>query len=215
MVPQSLTMNAFTNAQAALSAARDGVYRLVIVDTDIPDTSSAVLAQQIKILQPNAAFVALALRTANDPSKELKDQGFVDVLYKPFTQDHVDDLLIQFFDNQDSLTAQDNVLRVAPFSGKPERLDKWFGRLGQLFPTVLNQMASACYDNVVVDLGPAPPEGDKLAKLLITVSGQARDMGMELALVGSAETQKLLAGFEETRSMKFYGSVQEARAAGA
>jgi CheY-like chemotaxis protein len=213
MVPQSLSMNAYTNAPAALAAARDGAYKVVVVDTDIPEVNSAVLAQQLKVLQPGAAFVALALRTASDQTKELKEQGFVDVLYKPFTQDHVDDLLAHFFDNQDSLVAQDNVLRVAPFTGKPERLDKWFGRLGQIFPALLNQMAAACYESVVVDLGTAPPEGDRLAKLLITVSKQAADMGMEMSLVGSPDTKKLLAGFEETSSLKFYGSVEEARAA--
>jgi DNA-binding response OmpR family regulator len=213
MVPQALTMKAFTTGPAALSAARDAACKVVIVDTEIPEVNSAVLAQQLKVLQPGATFVALALRTANDQTKELKEQGFADVLYKPFTQDHVEDFLAQYFDNQDSLVAQENVLRVAPFTGKPERLEKWFGRLGQLFPTVLSQLAAACHDSVVVDLGTMPPEGDRLAKLLISVSRQARDMGMELTLVGSPDTQKLLAGFEETSSMRFCASVEEARAA--
>jgi CheY-like chemotaxis protein len=214
MLPQHLTLNAFASAQSALSAARERVYRVVIIDTEIPDVSSAVLAQQIKVLQPHAAFVALALRTATDQTKDLKDQGFADVLYKPFTQDHVDDFLVQYFDNQESLTSDDNVLRVAPFVGKPERLERYFGRLGQLFPNVLNKVASACYETVVVDVGQAPPQGERLAKLMITVAGQARDMGMELSVIGTPETQKLLAGFEETKSIQFFSSIQEARAAG-
>jgi DNA-binding NtrC family response regulator len=214
MLPQHLTLNAFASAQSALSAARERVYRVVIIDTEIPDVSSAVLAQQIKVLQPHAAFVALALRTAADQSKELKDQGFADVLYKPFTQDHVDDFLVQYFDNQESLTSDDNVLRVAPFVGKPERLERYFGRLGQLFPNVLNKVASACYETVVVDVGQAPPQGERLAKLMITVASQARDMGMELSVIGTQDTQKLLAGFEETKSIQFFSSLQEARASG-
>lgn len=213
MLPQHLSLNAFASAQSALAAARDRVYRVVLVDTDIPDVNSAVLAQQIKVLQPHAAFVALALRTSTDQTKELRDQGFADVLHKPFTQDHVDDFLVQYFDNQDSLTSEDNVLRVAPFVGKPERLERYFGRLSQLFPAVLEKVASACYENVVVDLGHAPPQGDKLAKLLITVSGQAGDMGMEMSVVGGAETQKLLAGFEETKAIPVYSTLQEARSA--
>jgi CheY-like chemotaxis protein len=214
MLPGHLSMKSFTSAQSALAAARDGVYRVVIVDTEIPDVSSSVLAQQIKVLQPHASFVALALRTTNDQTKELKEQGFTDVLYKPFTQDHVDDFLVNYFDNQESLTNEDNVLTVAPFTGKPERLERWFGRVGQLFPTVLNKVASACYDSVVVDVAAAPAQGDRLAKLLITVSSQAKDMGMEMTVVGTPEIQKLLAGFEETKGMPFYGSVKEARAAG-
>jgi DNA-binding response OmpR family regulator len=213
MLPQHLTMAAFTSAQSALAAARDRVCRVIIVDTEIPDVNSAVLAQQIKVLQPHAAFVALALRTATDNTKELKDQGFQDVLWKPFTQDHVDDFLVQYFDNQESLVNEDNVLKIAPFNGKPERMERYFTRLQQLFPAVLNKVASACYENVVLDVGNAPPQGDRLAKMIITVSAQAKDMGMEMAVVGTGETQKLLAGFEETKAIRFFGTVQEARAA--
>jgi CheY-like chemotaxis protein len=216
MLPNHLTMNGFTSAQSALASAREKVYRVVLVDTDIPDVSSAVLAQQIKVLQPHAAFVALALRsTAADPLKELKEQGFSDVLHKPFTQDHVDDFLVQYFDNQEFLTSEDNVLRAAPFVGKPERLDRYFGRLLQLFPPVLEKVASACYDEVIVDLAQVPTQGDRLPKLLVTVASQAKEMGMGMSVIGTPDVQKALASFEETRAIRYFTSIQEARAAAA
>ncbi|MBI5067675.1 MAG: response regulator [Deltaproteobacteria bacterium] len=213
MLPQHLTMNAYTSAQSALAAARDRVYRVVIVDTEIPDVNSPVLAGQIKVLQPHAAFVALALRTANDQTKELKDQGFSDVLYKPFTQDTVDDFLGQYFDNNDFLISEDNVLKVAPFNGKPERLERYVNRLNQLFPEVLNKVAAACYEDIVIDFGAGAMPGDRLPKLLIGVSGLVKSMGMEMSVVASADAQKMLSGFEETKAIKVYGSLQEARAA--
>jgi DNA-binding response OmpR family regulator len=214
MLPAHLTMNAYTSAQSALAAARERVYRVVIVDTEIPDVNSAVLAGQIKVLQPHAAFVALALRTAADPSKELKEQGFTDLLHKPFTQDNVDDFLVQYFDNQDFLHTEDNVLKMTPFTGKPERLEKYLARLGQLFPDVLNKVAAACYEAVILDLGGAASfPGDRLPKLLLGVAGQAKGMGMELSVVGPPDVQKLLGGFEETKGIRVFGTVQEARAA--
>jgi DNA-binding NtrC family response regulator len=214
MLPNHLTMNGFTSAQSALASAREKVYRVILVDTDIPDVNSSVLAQQIKVLQPHAAFIALALRTnAADQTKELKEQGFGDVVYKPFTQDHIDDFLVQYFDNQDFLTNEDNILKVAPFVGKPERLDRYFGRLAQLFPSVLNKVASACYDEVVVDLAAASTHGDRLPKLLVSLVGQSKEMGMAMSVVGTPEVQKLLASFEETRGIKYFGTLQEARAA--
>jgi two-component system, cell cycle response regulator len=213
MLPGHITMNGFTSAQSALASARDKVYRVVLLDTDIPDVNSAVLAQQIKVLQPHAAFVALALRTANDVTKELKEQGFGDVVYKPFTQDHVDDFLMQYFDNQDFLTSDDNLLKVAPFVGKPERLDRYYGRVAQLFPAVLNKVASACYESILLDLSNVPTQGDRLPKLLVTVAGQVKDVGMEMSIVGTSEIQKVLASFEETRAIRYFASVQEARAA--
>lgn len=213
MLPQHLTMNAYTSAQSALAAARERVYRVIIVDTEIPDVNSSVLAGQIKVLQPHAAFVALALRTVDDDGKALRDQGFGNVLYKPFTQDTVDDFLMQYFDNQDFLSNEDNLLRMTPFNGKPERLERYFSRLGQLFPEVLNKVAAACYEDVIIDLGNAPVQGDRLPKLLVSVAGQAKSMGMAMSVVAPAEVQKLLAGFEETRAIRVFGSVNEARAA--
>ena len=214
MLPNHLTMNGFTSAQSALASARERVYRVILVDTDIPDVNSAVLAQQIKVLQPHAAFIALALRTNSaDQAKELKDQGFGDIVYKPFTQDHIDDFLVQYFDNQDFLTSEDNILKVAAFVGKPERLDRYFGRLAQLFPSVLNKVASACYEEVVVDLGKAPTQGDRLPKLLVSLVSQSKEMGMAMSVVGTPDIQKLLASFEETRGIKYFGTLQEARAA--
>ncbi len=216
MLPSHLSMNGYTSAQSALASAREKVYRVIIVDTDIPDVNSAVLAQQIKVLQPHAAFMALALRTtAGDQTKDLKEQGFNDVLYKPFTQDHVDDFLVQYFDNQDFLTNEDNLLKVAPFVGKPERLERYFSRLSQLFPAVLNKVAAACYEEVIVDLGSIPTQGDRLPKLLVSVAGQAKEIGMSMSVVGAADIQKLLASFEETRGIKYFGSTQAARAASA
>ncbi len=216
MLPAHLTMNGFTSAQSALASAREKVYRVVLVDTDIPDVSSAVLAQQIKVLQPHAAFVALALRTAaGDATKELQAQGFADVLHKPFTQDHVDDFLVQYFDNQEFLTSEDNVLKAAPFLGKPERLDRYFSRLLQLLPPVLEKVASACYDEVLVDLAHVPTQGDRLPKLLVTMASQAREMGMTMTVIGTPAVQETLASFEETRGLRYFPTVQEARAAAA
>jgi len=216
MLPNHLSMNGFTSAQSALASAREKVYRVILIDTDIPDVNSSVLAQQVKVLQPHAAFMALALRTnAAEQTKELKEQGFGDVLYKPFTQDHVDDFLVHYFDNQDFLTSEDNLLKVAPFTGKPERLERYFSRLSQLFPGVLNKVASACYEGVILDLGSVATQGDRLPKLIVSVASQAKDVGMTMSVVGSPDIHKMLASFEETRSIKCYGTVQEARSAGA
>jgi DNA-binding NtrC family response regulator len=130
MLPEHVTLNGVTSAQAALQACRQKVFKIVLVDTEIPDVDSAVLAQQLKVLQPHAAFVALALRTTNDVLSEVRAQGFAQVLFKPFSQDSVDDFLAQYFDNQDLLSADENVLKAAGFTGRPERVDRYFGRIG-------------------------------------------------------------------------------------
>jgi DNA-binding response OmpR family regulator len=211
VLPQHVTLNAYTSAHEALGACRDRVYRVVLVDTEIPDVNSAVLASQLKILQPHAAFVAVALRTTNDLLKEVREQGFDEVLYKPFSQDNIEDFLAQYFDNGDLLAIEDNVLHMAAYTGKADRIERYFKRLADMFPAALNKIASACYDETVLDLAKAPTELDRLPKLLVTVAEQVKGMGMDLVIVGSPEIQKQLAGFEETKAIRFVGSVQEAR----
>src|SRR5512133_1824088 len=84
MLPQHVSLAGFTSAQSALASCRERVYRVVLVDTEIPDVNSSVLAQQIRVLQPHAAMIALSLRSANDVAKEAREQGFDAALCKPF-----------------------------------------------------------------------------------------------------------------------------------
>jgi DNA-binding NtrC family response regulator len=213
MLPEHVSLNGVTSAQAALQACRQKVFKIVLVDTEIPDVDSAVLAQQLKVLQPHAGFVALALRTTNDVLSEVRAQGFGQVLFKPFSQDNVDDFLAQYFDNQDLLAADENVLKAATFNGRPERVDRYFGRIGESFPQVLNKVAAACFEDIVLDLTASPPAGEKVLKFLLSAADQAKQVGMRLSVVGTPELQKLMNSYTETQELHFYGSVQEARAA--
>lgn len=215
MLPGHVSMNAYSSAQAALGACREKVYRVVLVDTEIPDVNSAVLAQQIRVLQPHAAMVALALRTSNDVTKEVREQGFDDVLFKPFRPETVDDFLLRYFDNQDFLQVEDNVLKVAAFSGKADRVERFYARLHGVFPGALEKVAAACYDEVVLDVGAPPLEGDRLPKFVVAVVERSKEFGMTLSLVGPADVRKVLGGYTETKDLKFFGSVQEARAGAA
>jgi DNA-binding response OmpR family regulator len=215
MLPGHVSMNAHTSAQAALTACREKVYRVVLVDTEIPDVNSAVLAQQIRVLQPHAAMVALTLRTSNDVTKEVREQGFDDVLFKPFRPEVVDDFLLRYFDNQDFLQVEDNVLKVASFSGKADRVERFYGRLHGVFPEALEKVAAACYDEVVLDMGAPPIEGDRLPKFVLAVAEKSKEFGMQLSLVAPPEVRKVLGGYTETKDLKIFGTVQEARAGAA
>ncbi|HET6412267.1 MAG TPA: response regulator [Anaeromyxobacter sp.] len=211
MLPGHLSMNAFTSAQAALAACRERVYRVVLIDTEIPDVNSAVLAQQVRVLQPPAALVALTLRSSNDVSREVREQGFDDVLLKPFRPEVVDDFLLRYFDNQEFLQVEDNVLKVAPFVGKADRIDRFYGRLNGQFTGALEKVAAACYDEVVLDLGAPPLEGDRLPKFVVAVFEKSKEFGMSLSLVGPAEVHKILGGYTETKDLKVFATVKEAR----
>jgi len=211
LLPPHVTMAAFTSAQQALGACREKVFKVVLVDTEIPDVNSSVLAQQIRVLQPHAASVALSLRTANDAAGEVKDQGFDSVLFKPFRPETIDDFLVHYFDNQDFISVDDNVIKVADFTGKADRVDRFYTRLHSVYGAALEKIAAACYDEAVLDLGSPPGEADKLAKFVIAVTGKSKEFGMSLSVVGPETARKALAGFEETKEVKFFPTVQAAR----
>ena len=214
MLPPHVSMAAFTSAQQALGACREKVFKVVLVDTEIPDVNSQVLSQQIRVLQPHAAMVALALRTANDAAGEVKDQGFDSVLFKPFRPETVDDFLLQYFDNQVFLTVDDNVVKIAAFTGKADRVDRFYNRLHSVYGDALEKIAAACYDEAILDLGQPPGEADKLAKFVIAVTGKSKEFGMSLSVVGPEGAKKALAGFEETKEVRFYPNVQAAKSGG-
>jgi two-component system, cell cycle response regulator len=214
MLPPHVSMSAFTSAQQALGACREKVFKVILVDTEIPDVNSSVLAQQIRVLQPHAASVALTLRTANDAAGEVKDQGFDSILFKPFRPETIDDFLLRYFDNQDFLSIDDNVLKVADFTGKADRVDRFYTRLHSVYADALEKIAAACYDEAILDMGAPPGEADKLAKLVIAVSNKSKEFGMSLSVVGPETAKKALAGFEETKEIRFFPSVSAAKAGG-
>src|SRR6185436_14737619 len=78
-IPPHLTMHSCVSAQAALNVCRERIFRVVLIDNEIPDVDSSVLMNQLRVLQPHAAFLALALRSVNKVQNEMKELGFDDV----------------------------------------------------------------------------------------------------------------------------------------
>jgi len=173
------------------------------------------VCELLYVLEAAAAVMKQDLRTANDVTKEVKDQGFDDVVFKPFRPDAVDDFLMQYFDNQEFLTVEDNVLKVAPFTGKADKVDRFYGRLHGVFEEALEKVAAACYDEVVLDMGAPPMEGDRLPKFVNAVATKSKEYGMALALVGPPDLRKVLGAYTETKDLKLFGTLQDARAGAA
>jgi two-component system cell cycle response regulator len=212
-LPAHLTVNSCVSAQAALNVCRERIFRVILIDNEIPDVDSSVLMNQLRVLQPHAAFLALALRSVNKVQNEMKELGFDDVLFKPFQPEAIDDLLQRYFDNQELLLKEDNVLKVAAFQGRSERLEKYYTRVSELLTGGIETVAAACFDEFIVDVSQMPRDPQRTAQLITTVDTHGKKYGMELRLVGPEEVAKLLKSFAETSGMAVFTSVDEARAA--
>jgi CheY-like chemotaxis protein len=210
LLPTHVSMNGSVSARDALQMCQDRVYRVVVVDLVIPDVNSVALMNQLRALQPHAVMVALALRSAGDAG-DVKSQGFNDVVYKPFEPAAVEDFLSKHFEVDDILSIDGNVLACAAFSGKEEKLDRYFTRLRTLCHESLEKLASACYDDTIFDLSAVPLRNDKIVRLLMDSDKEAKKLGISLRLVGTPEIKKVLGAVMETSTMPFYASRADAQ----
>jgi DNA-binding response OmpR family regulator len=213
LLPQHVTMNSCASAHSALASCRDKVYRVILLDTDIPDVTTTVILSQLRALQPHASILGLCLRTSNDAEKEVIGQGFDGVLFKPFDPGSVEDFLVQYFDDQELLTAEDNLVHAAGFQGREERIKRYFQRLEELMAKFLEKSAAACHDEVIFDVSHVPARADRTPGSILSVDRSAKKLGIALRLVGTPELGKILRDFTETASVPFFSSVAEARKA--
>ena len=158
-------------------------------------------------------MVALTLRTTKEMIGELKKQGFDEVLLKPFTSDGIEDFTLQFFDNQEVFQIEDNLRRLKPFIGKPERMDRYCQLLVRLAPPILLNLASACFESVIIDITLVPLLVEKFPRVLPTLATQAETVGLSLAVVGPPGIERMLSEFDETKTLRCFSSVADARAA--
>jgi len=211
-IPETLKLNSATDGQAAAALCRERLFRVVIIDLEIPDVDSASLARQLRALQPSAAFVALVMRNVKNPLQLARDAGFEGALVKPFDPEQIGDFMTAYFETKDLVEVDGNVVKVAAFAGKKERELRYFARLSKLLDEAVDKLAAACYPSMVLDLSRVPPSPDQLLRLLSTSARYAKDMGIDLRLVAPQETRKLVADVVETASIPFFESVDEAQA---
>lgn len=212
LVPAHVTVGSALSAGSALAGCREKVFRVILIDTDIPDVNSAALMNQLRTLQQHAAFLALALRTTNDLQKEMQALGFDDIIFKPFDKDSIEDFLIRYFNDQELVVTEDNLVKVGAFSGKEDRADKYFERVRKLSEESLEKIAAACFDDAILDLSKAHVKADRTPRLVIDLKKEAQKRGIDLKLVASSELAGLLKKFDETAKMPVCATVQEARA---
>jgi DNA-binding response OmpR family regulator len=215
MMPASVTLDASLNATEALGLCRASKYALILVDGDLPDANLASLTKQLRLLQPKAVLVAMALRTANNVAGEMRAQGFDDVLFKPFTSAAVEALVGRCFqDSQELVFAQETFVRLAGFYGRDDKLEGYFQRLSARMKEVMGKLAEACFDSAVLD-ATALPLGQPMraAQFMAEVCKVSTNCGVTLRVAGSAELAAMIAGFEDAKALRLFQSVDEAHAA--
>jgi two-component system cell cycle response regulator len=211
MLPPHITQMSGLTGQAGLKLARDNTYRVILVDRELPDVPATTLVKQLRVLQPNAACLAMTLRSSNNITKECKDEGFDDVLFKPFGQDAIDDMLQAFFQTTEMLNRQENILTAAAFNGRPERVDRYYQRIGALVKDAVKDIAEACFENVILDACKMPADPSRMAQLITEFDTTAKGYGLAVTLVGPPAIKRVLENFADTKDVRVVETLKEAR----
>jgi DNA-binding response OmpR family regulator len=203
LLPDTVSMDASTSAQDALAQVRERVYRLVIVDNQIPDVNSVALMNQIRALQPRATMISLGLRTTDNAAEEAKRDGYDGVLFKPLTQELVDELVSAYFDTSEILIVEGSSMRVSAYTGREEGLDRYYTKLSQRVRSDMLKIAEACFDQVEIDTAKMPVRPERAIKLVVDVVQEAGRLGLDVKLRGTSDLGSLLSGLAETARIPF------------
>jgi CheY-like chemotaxis protein len=213
LIPEHITLNNATSASAALTICRERVFRILLIDNDMPDVDSSSLMRQLRVMQPGAAFLVLSLRSNAKAQDQAREAGFAGVLFKPFDTEALEEFLQRYFDNQELITKVDSVVTVAAFKGREARLPGYFTQVTALLTETLEEIAAACFAEVIVDISATPLVPEKTARLVLHLIERCRKVGVELHLVGGAEVATNLKQLADTAQLRVFPSIAEAKTA--
>jgi uncharacterized protein (UPF0335 family) len=114
--------------------------------------------------------------------------------------------------NETTFIATDDLIQITQFTGKEERLERYFTKLATDVKAVVQKLGEACFEIAVIDatqLTLAQPS--RVAQFLVDTFKVATDLGISLKVVGSPELPKAMRGFQETQDVHCFTSVDEAR----
>jgi DNA-binding response OmpR family regulator len=211
VTPERLQIDSHLTGAAAIAAAKAKIYKVVLVDSEMPDCDAVKLAAELKAICQGAPVLAMALRTTHDISKEMAAKGFDGVLHKPFSADSIEDFVDRFFES-DALKVTENVLALA-LPAKPERMERALNRVQLALQPTLKALAANCFESVVVDLSSIPAFAERIPRLLVLLVKHAGEVGLKVAIVGNDTVKRLLSGFEETKDIPLFATVADAKAA--
>ena len=213
MVPEHISIKGVLNAQTALSTCRDRVFRVILIDNDMPDVNSTSLMRQIRVLQPRTAILALYVRTHANVADQAKKAGFDGAILKPFDAQAVDDFIAQYFNAQELVVKDDNILKIAAFRGRENRMDSYFNDVTNSITKISEDVAAACFAELIVDISEMPAASDRFVRLVLDLKSRVSKMGLELRLVGSSAVASTLKNYSDTADVPLFHSIGEARAA--
>ena len=125
------------------------------------------------------------------------------MVFKPLTQDLVDELVASYFDTSEILIVEGSSMRVSAYTGREEGLERYYNKLSQRVRADMLKIAEACFDNVELDTVKMPLRPERAIKLMVEVASEAGRLGLDVKLRGTPDLGSLLSGLAETAKIPF------------
>jgi two-component system chemotaxis response regulator CheY len=222
LFPATVQIDSCATVKDALARGRAGSYRLVLFDFDASVLNLGAIIAQMRLLQPEAAVVALAKVPKDGSEKTVArsalELGFDDVLWKSYHPNQIALLLEQYSTGwSDLVTSRDDEVRVSRLRCRGDHRDRYVHELITQLGAALLPVSEACYDHAVLDLTrvstllrPTDASG-----LLTELERSARALGIGLLVAGPEPIVSAMRGIEESLDLqrcRLFTSMAAARA---
>lgn len=210
-LPDHITMKNSLEPQSAISFCRRHAFRVIVIDLEMPNVNSAALIRQLRTIQPDPVYVALAMRTMKDAATTARQQGFNGILVKPFDAAQIDNFLASYFSSRELVSVEDYVIKIGQFVGSTDRLPQFFNRVSKSTIEAIDNIAAACYDRVLLDSVEVPNSPEHVSRLIISSVEHAKRLGLAFQLVTNNDIRALLQSIAETADLAVFSTLEEAK----
>ncbi|MBC8133364.1 MAG: response regulator [Deltaproteobacteria bacterium] len=221
LFPPAVQLDCCSTIKDGLARAHNGVYRMVLFDSDASVLNLPAIVDQLHLLQPEAPVVAIAApsKKGDDSGllESLRPFGFDDVLFKPFQAKEIALFVEQYCTTWDELvTVRDDVVRVSRLRCRADHRDRYVTELFTRLQALVKPLSDACFDRAIVDM----THVDKLlptevADLVSQLQRAGSELGVTFLVAVNQTTDAELRGFTESfdaQGFRYFTSVAAARA---
>jgi DNA-binding response OmpR family regulator len=221
LLPAAVALEGCGTIKEALARGRAGSYRVVLFDLEASVVNVGGVVAQLRVLQPEAAVVALVKVAPGDDERTIirsaGELGFDDVVCLPAAAPALALLVEQYCTPwSDLVSAHDDAVVVSRLRCRAEHRDRYLHELTTQLCAALPPLSEACYDRAVLDLTRASElvRPTDAAALLAELDRAAGALGIAVHLAWPAAIASALGIAESLQltSCRLFGSLAAARA---
>lgn len=160
--------------------------RMCFVDGEVGEFNVASMVRQLKILQRDAAFIALLPREKRGDDDAISELGCSTALFGPLDTVSINDSVAESLGTKPLVRVEENKISVSAFVGQEDRQRRYFTRLRMQLKDALKEIKDSV---AVVDLSPLPENKDLASGLVQEIEKTGQEARVSVRFVLGAENR--------------------------